>query len=123
MESANTKFKKEFKARIYTWALKLIRYVDALPKDMSSQIFAKQLIQSGTSILANYVEADSASSKKDFINFFTHSLKSANESRVWLSFIKDANKASAASTDALLNELSEIAKILAASILTLKGER
>lgn len=88
-------FKKKFKARIYVWMLGIIRYVDALPKDMSSQIFAKQLIRSSTSVIANYVEADSASSKKDFINFFTYSLKSANESKVWLALIKDTNRASA----------------------------
>ncbi|MDD3888139.1 MAG: four helix bundle protein, partial [Patescibacteria group bacterium] len=57
-----------------------------------NDIISKQLLRSGTSILANYVEANSASSKKDFINFFTHSLKSANESKVWLTLLRDLNK-------------------------------
>lgn len=123
MENDKVKFKKQFKARIYTWVLALVKHIDSLPRDNTSQVFAKQLIRSGTSILANYVEADSASSKKDFINFFTYSLKSANESKVWLSLIKDTKKAPANSTDALQKELAEIANVLAASILTLKGKR
>lgn len=83
----------------------------------------KQLLRSGTSVLANYVEANSASSKKDFINFFTHSLKSANESKVWLALLRDTRKSSAAEVGPLLKELEEIANILASSILTLKGKR
>lgn len=122
-KSSNPEFKKKFKARIYMWVLAIIRFVDVLPKDMSTQVFAKQLIRSSTSVLANYVEADSASSKKDFINFFTYSLKSANESKVWLALIKDTDRAPADATNKLLDELTEIAKILATSILTLKGKR
>ena len=57
-----------------------------------NEVMGKQLLRSGTSILANYVEANSASSRKDFINFFTYSLKSANESKVWLSLLKDLDK-------------------------------
>jgi four helix bundle protein len=87
------------------------------------EVMGKQLLRSGTSILANYVEANSASSRKDFINFFTHSLKSANESKVWLSLLKDLNKGDKAEIEWLLKELIEISKVIASSILTLKGKR
>ena len=83
----------------------------------------KQLMRSGTSILANYIEANSASSKKDFINFFTHSLKSANESKVWLTLLRDTSKGDQKELKWLLDELVEIANILASSILTLKGKK
>ena len=81
MENDKEKFKTELKLRIYNWVLKLIKIIDELPKDNSSKIIANQLIRSGTSVGANYIEAQSASSKKDFTNFLHHSLKSANESR------------------------------------------
>ena len=83
----------------------------------------KQLLRSGTSVLANYIEANSASSKKDFINYFTHSLKSANESKVWLALLRDTNKGNKDKLKWLLQELVEIANVLASSILTLKGKR
>jgi len=82
-----------------------------------------QLLRSGTSILANYIEANSSSSRKDFINFFTHSLKSANESKVWLCLLRDTNKGDKKELEWLLEELIEIANIIASSILTLKGKR
>ena len=83
----------------------------------------KQLLRSGTSILANYVEANSASSKKDFINFFTHSLKSANESKVWLALLRDTSRGDKVELEWLLKELTEICNIIASSILTMKGKK
>ena len=123
MHNDNSKFKSEFKKRIYTWVLNLIKYIDKLHKDSVSNVMSKQLLRSGTSVLANYIEANSASSKKDFINFFTHSLKSANESKVWLSLLIETNKGDKIEADKLLKELIEISNIIASSILTLKGRR
>ena len=70
-----------------------------------------------------YIEANSSSSKKDFINFFTHSLKSANELKVWLCLLRDTDKGDKKELDWLLNELVEIANIIASGILTMKGKR
>jgi len=123
MQNDNAKFKNEFKKRLYDWVLRLIKFIDKLPKDSVCSVMGKQLLRSGTSILANYIEANSASSKKDFINFFTYSLKSANESKVWLSLLKDTNKGEQEELKLLLKELIEIANILASSIITLKDKR
>ena len=123
MENDTAKFKMEVKKRIYNWVLRLIKFIDRLPKDSVCHIMGKQLLRSGTSVLANYIEANSASSKKDFINFFTHSLKSANESKVWLCLLRDTGKGERKELEWLLKELIEISNIIAAGILTLKGKR
>lgn len=122
-EDDKEKFKNEFKKRLYRWVLRLIKFIDKLPKDSVSNVLGRQLLRSGTSILSNYIEANSASSKKDFINFFTYSLKSANESKVWLTLLRDTGKGNQEEIKWLLNELTEIANILASSILTLKGKK
>ena len=123
MENNNAKFKNEFKSRLYRWVLRLVKFIDSLSRGNVNEVMGRQLLRSGTSILANYVEANSASSRKDFINFFTHSLKSANESKVWLSLLKDLDRGDKAEVDWLLKELIEISKVIASSILTLKGKR
>lgn len=123
MKSDNAKFKNEFKKRLYVWVLDLIKFIDSLPKDSVCNVMGKQLLRSGTSVLANYVEANSASSKKDFINFFTYSLKSSNESKVWLSLLKDTGKGNIENIEKLLKELIEISNIIASGIITLKGKR
>ena len=123
MKNDKAKFKNEFKKRLYQWVLRLIKFIDKLPKDSVCNVMGKQLLRSGTSILANYVEANSASSKKDFINFFTYSLKSSNESKVWISLLRDTNKGDKNELKWLLEELLEISNVIASSILTLKGKK
>jgi len=68
MQNDKAKFKNEFKKRLYNWVLRLIKFIDKLPKDSVCSVLGKQLLRSGTSTLANYIEANSASSRKDFIN-------------------------------------------------------
>jgi len=124
MQNDKTKFKMEFKSRIYKWVLNLIKILDTLyKKDFVSETMGKQLLRSGTSILANYVEANSASSKKDFINFFTHSLKSANESKVWITLLRDTNKIRVTDFNLLMDELNQLSNMLASSIITMKGNK
>ncbi|MFA6553895.1 MAG: four helix bundle protein [Candidatus Paceibacterota bacterium] len=123
MENDKEKFKNEFKKRLYKWVLRLVKFIDKLPKDSVSNVMGKQLLRSGTSILANYVEASSASSRKDFINFFTHSLKSSNESKVWLTLLRDTEKGDVKELLWLLKELIEVSNIIASSIITLKKKK
>lgn len=122
MENDSVKFKNEFKKRLYNWVVRLIKFIDKLSKDSVCNVMGKQLLRSGTSVLANYIEANSASSKKDFINFFTHSLKSSNESKVWLTLLRDTNKGNQDELNWLLKELIEISNVLASSIITLKSK-
>jgi four helix bundle protein len=118
--------KKEFRRRIYHYVLKLIRFASALPVDAVSAELKSQLVRSGTSVGANYFEALAGSSKKDFLNFFSHSLKSANESKFWLSLLRDSgflNENARKECEEILSETRQIANILASSILTMKGKR
>ena len=123
MQNDKEEFKKEFKKRLYGFTLKLVEFLDTLPKDNVSRRLGDQLLRSGTSIIANYVEGQAASSKRDFTNFFNIALKSANESKLWLALLRDANRAKPGDADWFLNELDEISRIFASSILTLKGKR
>ncbi len=118
------KAKNEFKQRLYKFVLRLIEFIGTLDlKDPVCRVIADQLTRSGTSILANYIEGSSASSKKEFTLYFDRSLKSANESKVWLAILRDSDKCDKNEADSLLREVGEIASIFASSVLTLKGKR
>lgn len=123
MKNDNIKFKKEFKQRLYAFTLKLIKFIDKLPVDNVSKRIGDQLLRSGTSIIGNYIEGGSASSKKDFINYFNTSLKSTNESKLWFALLRDSNRTKSEEVIWFLKELSEFAKIFASSLLTLKGKK
>ncbi len=123
MKNDRSKFKNQYKKRLYNFVLKLIEFLDRLPKDNVSKRLGDQLLRSGTSILGNYVEGQSASSKKDFTNYFNYSLKSTNESKLWITLLRDSKRAKPEQVNWFLEELDEISKIFASSILTLKGKR
>ena len=107
----------------YRFALDIIAFAERLPKGQVSRIIGDQLLRSATSIGANVVEAQGATSRRDYANFFGYALKSANETKFWLGLLRDSNNSEREATDTLLAEVTEIANILAASILTLKGKK
>jgi len=123
MQNDREKFKNEFKGRLYTFVLSTVKFIDRLPKDNLSRRIGDQLLRSATSIIANYIEGQSASSKKDFTNFFNHSLKSANESKVWFAILRDSGRVRVKEVEWFLDELDQISRIFASSILKLRGKK
>lgn len=112
-----------FRNRLYTFTLRLIDVIDKLPNDVVARRMGDQLLRSGTSVMANYVEAKAAASRRDYINFFTIALKSANESILWISLLRDSRRLKQEDSEWIKAEMEEIANILAASIITLKSKK
>ena len=109
--------------RTYQFALQVLKLIDQLPNQKSYWSLGDQLLRAATSIGANIIEAQAASGRKDFINFYTYALKSANETKFWLALIRDSGKIEPSSPNQLLEEVKELANILGACILTLKGKQ
>jgi len=65
----------------------IIEFIRRLPKNEITRPIVSQSIRSGTSIGANYVEANQASSKKDFRNKIYIAKKEASETMYWLRMI------------------------------------
>ena len=65
----------------------VIDFCKSLKQDAISRSLINQLVRSGTSIGANYMEANSASSKKDFRNKIFICKKEAQESKTWLRMV------------------------------------
>ncbi len=107
----------------YSFSIQIIRFLEALQKDFLSQIITKQLLRSATSIGANIIEAKGSGSRKDFANFFTYALKSANESEYWLCLLRDSKKADSQSVEKLLAENHSLCRMLGSSLLTLHGKK
>jgi len=92
MQNNRSKLKDDFKRRIYGFALEIIKFVDKLQEDKTCIIIGTQLLRSATSIGANVIEANAASSKRDYTDFFNYALKSANETKFWLGLLRDSGK-------------------------------
>jgi len=123
MQKYNSKFKSDLKYRCYKFSLKIIAFIDQLPDERSCWIIGDQLLRSGTSIGANLVEAGASSSKREFKKFHEIALKSANETKYWLGLLRDSEKADREKINNLLKEVNEIANMIAAGILKMKGKK
>ncbi len=105
----------DFGARI----VKLHRY---LLESKHEAVLSKQILRSGTSIGANINEAQYGNSKADFIAKLHIALKETAETEYWLHILKKSEYLDESMSSSLLDDCTEIKKILIASINTAKGD-
>lgn len=104
--------KNDLEVRTRDFALRIVDLVERLPKKRSSDAVARQLIRSGTSIGANYREANRAQSRDDFIHKISIATKEASETGFWLELIAISEHLKTAGSDELMNESRELLAIL-----------
>ena len=81
--------KNELEKRTKKFALEVIRFVADLPKNKITDVMGYQFLKAGTSIGANYREANRARSKADFNNRISICESEASETQYWLEVIRD----------------------------------
>ena len=114
--------KRDIKERSFRFAVRIIKFVQTLPRNYLSQKIGGQLLDSGCSVGANVEEATGGFSKKDFTYKMGVALKEAREANYWLRLIKVSEIAKGAELDFLLNESEELKKILASIVKTSRGK-
>ncbi len=101
--------------RTLTFAQDVRLFVKTIRKTIGNVEDGKQLIKSSGSVGANYIEANEALSKKDFILRIKICRKEAKESRYWLKLIDtDDDPEKNKTRDYLVNESTELMKIFGA---------
>jgi len=102
----------DLEERTLRFAQSIKNFVKTVPRTLSNIEYMKQLIRSSGSVGANYIEANEALSKKDFILRLKISRKEARESRYWLKLL-DVNDElnSEKNRQDLINESIELMKI------------
>ena len=106
--------KKELELRTKRFALAVIKLVSDLPRSRNAEVLGRQLLRSGTSIGANYREANRAASKSDFIHKLSICEKEAAETEYWLELLRESG-ITREGADALLREAGELLAIFVAS--------
>ncbi|MGE0089098.1 MAG: four helix bundle protein [Bacteroidales bacterium] len=83
------KFAKELELRTKLFAISIINLSIKLPNTLEGKVIKNQLTKAGTSIGANYREANRARSKADFKNKIKICEGEASECQYWLEIIKE----------------------------------
>ena len=102
--------------RTLEFGKRIIRLCQALPKNSVNFKLMDQLVRSGTSVGANYREANETETKKDFLFRLRIARKEGKETIYWLNLIIEANTCLADRIKPLVDETGELVKILATII-------
>jgi len=100
----------------------IIDFAKTLPINPINNELIGQIVKSGTSVGANYMEADGAESKKDFRHKIAICKKEAKETKHWLRMIAKANPDRKEKCKELWSEAQELTLIFS-SILLSKNKR
>ena len=113
----------ELKARTKEFALRTMKLLRVLPKDIPGKVLANQLMRSATSVAANYRAACRARSKAEFIAKVGTVLEEADESELWIDLIVSDGMLPPRRCDRLLTEAGELIAIFVATRNTALGRR
>lgn len=102
----------DLEERTFLFAREINSYVNDLPKTISNFENGKQLVRSGGSVGANYLEANESLGKKDFQMRIKICKKESKESRYWLKLTKPKDIQLSVKKE-LIQESTELMKIFA----------
>jgi four helix bundle protein len=105
----------ELEERTKRFALRIIRFVTALPRNRVTGVLRHQLLKAGASIGANYRESNRAESRNDLIHKIAIVEKEAAETQYWLELLEPANMGHTAERRWLLQESGELLAIFTSS--------
>jgi len=110
--------KEELEKRTLEFGKNLIRVINKLPNNQVNYKISGQVIDSGTSIGANYREANASESPKDFKHKINLSFKEAKETKYWLDILITNNPDSAGELGVLHKESDELMRIFGKAVTT-----
>jgi four helix bundle protein len=113
--------RNDLSQRLLNFAVRIVKIVEALPKTIAGKRIGDQLLRSGTSVGANYEEAQGAESSNDSVHKLQISLKEARESNYWLRLVAGAALLPKDKLTEILDESDQLCRILSKAVATAKG--
>jgi four helix bundle protein len=100
----------------------VIEFMKTLERNEINRPLIGQLVDAGTSVGANYMEADGAESKKDFRHKIAICKKESKEAKHWLRMIRKANPSKGVECNKLWQEAHELTLIFSSIYLSKKSQ-
>jgi four helix bundle protein len=115
--------KRDLKERTKDFALRIIRLYTSLPNKVEAQVIGKQILRSGTSVGAQYREAQHAKSDADFISKIEGSTQELEETLYWLELLEGAEIIGAPQLSSLKEETTELLAIFVSIAKKVKSRK
>ena len=107
----NKEFSKQLEFRTKKFAIDIIKLSTLLPNTTEGKVIRNQITKSGTSIGANYREANRARSRADFMNKIKICESESSETSYWLEIIAELGWIEKEKTDVIITESGELLAI------------
>ena len=113
---------EELKKRTKLFALRVLKLVAALPKNVQGRVVGDQLVRAGTSVASNYRAACRGRSRAEFVAKLGIVVEEADESAFWLELIIESSLLRAKLVQPLLDEANELTRIMVSSRETARSK-
>ena len=107
--------------RTFAYARKIIGLYASLTRTTVAQVLGKQFLRSGTSVGANYREANQGRSRAEFIAKMGDCLKELSETEYWLELLQAEKIADTTALEDLIRETKELIAIFTTIIKRTKA--
>jgi four helix bundle protein len=111
------------KDKSFKFAVRIVNLYKYLCDEKKEYILSKQLLRRGTSVGANFREAEYSESKADFVHKMAIAQKEINETIYWLELLKETAYISNKEFESIHFDAIEIIKIITSSIKTAKAKQ
>lgn len=118
----NKEFSKQLENRTKKFAISIIKLSVSLPNTPEGKVIRNQITKSGTSIGANYREANRSRSKADFSNKIEICESESNETLYWLEIINDLKWIEESMIESRIKEADELLAIFTSIGTKLKAK-
>jgi four helix bundle protein len=114
---------EDFKKRTRRFAIRIIQFVEFMPRSEVGDVLYRQLIRAGTSVGANYRSACRARSRAEFIARMVVVEEECDESIYWMELLIGAGRVKPGMIAGLLKESNEILSLVVASLKTPRSRK
>ena len=113
---------RELSERLLDYGARIIKVTEAMPSTVAGRRIGDQLLRCGTSVGANYEEAQGAESRADFAHKLQVALKELREANYWLLLLSKAKILPHGKLETLIDESNQLTAILSKAVATAKGK-
>lgn len=107
--------------KVYSFSLRIVRLSEYLNNEKHEFVLSRKILDSGVNISLFVEEGQQAENKQDFIKKYSLANKESFRSNLILRLLRDSNQLSPEQAQSMLEDCSEIQKLLISSLKTARA--
>jgi four helix bundle protein len=119
----NLEFANQMQGRTKSFAIRIVRMFQRLPKTDEARILGRHVLRAGTAIASNYRAACRSKSRADFVSKLGTAVEEADETVFWAELLEESGIFRTKELQEIKTEAEELLRIFSRSLTTAKRGR